>query len=260
MAEQYNRRFEGIWIPANIWLSETLTLQEKIFLVEIKSLDNEQGCFASNEHFSKLFQLSKSRCSEVINRLKEKNLIRIQFTYKEGSKQIERRTIRVNLGHDLFNEGIRKTEAPIREIERGVRYVEDPPSGNAKDNNTLFNNTSINTTATTNDRSREVFNSVQQNIRFNLSPIEIETVDYWLKDYPHELILEAIKRAALSNITTLRYIESILRDWQKKRLTTLAEVERDDEAFNEKKGGRRNGSNTKGVQPTSGTESDNFSL
>ncbi|MER2009052.1 MAG: helix-turn-helix domain-containing protein, partial [Psychrobacillus sp.] len=96
MAEQYNRRFEGIWIPANIWLSETLTLQEKIFLVEIKSLDNEQGCFASNEHFSKLFQLSKSRCSEVINKLKEKNLIRIQFTYKEGSKQIERRTIRVN--------------------------------------------------------------------------------------------------------------------------------------------------------------------
>lgn len=239
MAEQYNRRFEGIWIPANIWLSETLTLQEKIFLVEIKSLDNAQGCFASNEHFSKLFQLSKSRCSEVINKLKEKNLIQIQFTYKEGSKQIERRTIRVNYGHELFYEGIRKTEAPIREIERGVRDVEDPPSEKATDNNTLFNNTSINTTT---DRSREVFNAVQQNIRFNLSPIEIETVNYWIKDYPDELILEAIKRATLSNVTTLRYIESILKDWQKKRITTLAEVERDDAAFNQKKGGKSNGS------------------
>lgn len=114
------------------------------------------------------------------------------------------------------------------------------------------------TTATTS--SREIFDAVQQNIRFNLSPIEQQTIDYWLNDYPHALILEAIKRAALSNKTTLRYVESILKDWQKKRITTLAEVERDDAAFNQKKGGRGNESNPRRNQPNRIEERDNFSL
>ena len=100
----------------------------------------------------------------------------------------------------------------------------------------------------------------QENIRFNLSPFESETIIHWENEYPYELIIEAMKRTALANVTTLRYTEGILVDWQKKRLTTLAEVERDDAAFNQKKGGRPNGSNTKGVQTTSGPEPDNFSL
>lgn len=246
MAEN-NRRFEGIWIPANVWLSKELTMQEKIFLVEIKSLDNERGCFASNDYFSEHFQLSKSRCSEVISKLKEKELLTIELIYKDNSKQVDKRIIRVNYAHPLFNDGIRqieggvrKTEAPIRDSEGGLRDIEDPPSENAKDNSTLINNTDY--ISNTTNRSREVFNTIQNNIRFNLSPIEIDTVDYWLKDYPHELILEAIRRAVLANKTNLRYIETILMDWQKKRITTVAEVERDDEAFNQRKGGVKHGS------------------
>jgi hypothetical protein len=37
-----NRDFKGIWIPKEIWLSKDLTLQEKVFYVEIDSLDNEK--------------------------------------------------------------------------------------------------------------------------------------------------------------------------------------------------------------------------
>ena len=46
------RAFRGIWIPKEIWLSKDLTLQEKVFIVEIDSLDNEKGCsFRQNKHF-----------------------------------------------------------------------------------------------------------------------------------------------------------------------------------------------------------------
>lgn len=38
-----NRDFKGVWIPKEIWLSTELTLQEKVMLVEIDSLDNEDG-------------------------------------------------------------------------------------------------------------------------------------------------------------------------------------------------------------------------
>ena len=42
------RGFKGIWIPKEIWESKEISMQEKVFLAEIHSLDNEQGCIASN--------------------------------------------------------------------------------------------------------------------------------------------------------------------------------------------------------------------
>lgn len=69
------RKFEGIWIPEKIWLTKELTLQEKVFIVEINSLDNEDGCFASNSYFSNFFGISTTRVSIVISSLKEKGYL-----------------------------------------------------------------------------------------------------------------------------------------------------------------------------------------
>jgi hypothetical protein len=91
------RNFKGIWIPKEIWLSEELTLQEKVFLVEIDSLDNEQGCFAGNQYFSDFFGVSKVRVSEVINSLVKKGYITSEIIYKEGSKQILKRVLKISL-------------------------------------------------------------------------------------------------------------------------------------------------------------------
>ena len=92
-----DRNFKGIWIPKEIWLSEELTLQEKVFLVEIDSLDNEEGCFAGNQYFSDFFGVSKVRVSEVINSLVKKGYITSKIIYKEGTKQILKRVLKVSL-------------------------------------------------------------------------------------------------------------------------------------------------------------------
>ena len=44
---RHERDFKGVWIPKEIWLSADLSLTEKALFVEIHSLDNERGCFAS---------------------------------------------------------------------------------------------------------------------------------------------------------------------------------------------------------------------
>ena len=88
------RAFRGIWIPKEIWLSKDLTLQEKVFIVEIDSLDNEKGCFASNKHFSDFFGLSIGRVSQVINSLKKKGYIDIK--YIRENKEIVERIIKIN--------------------------------------------------------------------------------------------------------------------------------------------------------------------
>jgi DNA-binding MarR family transcriptional regulator len=83
-----NRKFKGIWIPNYIWLSKDLTLQEKVFLVEIDSLDNNcGGCYANNSYFGKFFELSNTRVSLVIKSLIEKGYVTSIINQSEGNKR-----------------------------------------------------------------------------------------------------------------------------------------------------------------------------
>jgi hypothetical protein len=84
-----DRNFKGVWIPKEIWESKTLTLQEKVFFVEIDSLDSsERGCYANNHYFADFFGISKTRVSLVIKSLIEKGFITSTINIKEGNKRI----------------------------------------------------------------------------------------------------------------------------------------------------------------------------
>ena len=93
--ENYNRKFEGIWIPKELWFDQNLTLQEKIFFIEINSLDNDDGCFATNEYFANFFGISRTRVSLIIKSLIDKKCIKSTMVYKENSKEIERRVLNI---------------------------------------------------------------------------------------------------------------------------------------------------------------------
>ena len=82
------RKFKGIWIPNYVWLSKDLTLQEKVFLVEIDSLDNNGGCYASNAYFGKFFGLSTTRVSLVIKSLIDKGYLISNIRQDEGNKRL----------------------------------------------------------------------------------------------------------------------------------------------------------------------------
>lgn len=130
------RDFKGIWITKDIWLSEDLTLQEKVFLVEIDSLDNDEGCFANNQYFADFFGISKTRVSLVINSLVEKGYVTSQIIYKEGTKQILKRVLKVCYRGYLTN-------------------VKEPIQQKLKDNN-ITNNTINNTTNIKKKKSSDI--------------------------------------------------------------------------------------------------------
>lgn len=75
MTETYDRDFKGIWIPKEIWLTDELSTNEKIILMEIDSLDGESGCFASNEYLAEFCKCSESLVDKAIKRLKETGYI-----------------------------------------------------------------------------------------------------------------------------------------------------------------------------------------
>jgi hypothetical protein len=122
------RDFKGVWIKKEIWLDNNITWMEKLFLVEIDSLDNDNGCFASNNHFSEFFNLSASRCSEIISSLTKKQYISAVFERKDC--KIVKRILKV-----INNTSSRNTENPFG---KGG----EPPSEKAEGINTLINNTS----------------------------------------------------------------------------------------------------------------------
>lgn len=56
----------GIWIPIEIMEIQELCWTEKVLLALIFNLDNDKGCFATNEYFSKNLFVSKDRISKMV--------------------------------------------------------------------------------------------------------------------------------------------------------------------------------------------------
>ncbi len=128
-----NRAFKGIWIPKEIWLDKELSWIEKFLLVEIESLDNEQGCWASNDYFASFFGVSKDRISKLISGLNKEGYITVELIYKKGTKAVEKRVVKIT---DRYRS---------KQLEGIGENTYTPIGENAEDNNTSFNNTTNNT-------------------------------------------------------------------------------------------------------------------
>lgn len=89
------RSFTGVWIPKSIWFDKNLLMSEKLFYVEINSLDNEDSCYASNAYFAQFFDISKNRVSAIIGSLVKKGYIKNTLIYKQGSKEIDKRILSI---------------------------------------------------------------------------------------------------------------------------------------------------------------------
>ena len=83
---------------------------------------------------------------------------------------------------------------------------------------------------------QNIFDMFQHELGRNISPMEYEIINAWLeKDFSEELILGALKEAVYNGVSSLRYIDKILYEWQKKGYHTLKEVNEGLTKKNEKK-------------------------
>ena len=109
-------------IPANVRYDSTLTANAKLLYGEITALCNKNGyCWATNEYFATLYNVSKVSVSNWISTLIKKGYISKEIIYKEGTKEILNRYLKII---EYPNKNIFNT--PIKE--------------NFKDNNTRENN------------------------------------------------------------------------------------------------------------------------
>ncbi|MDA8227687.1 MAG: DnaD domain protein [Desulfitobacterium hafniense] len=93
-----------------------------------------------------------------------------------------------------------------------------------------------------------------------LTQFECENISRWLSSkISEELIIEALRRGVSAGIRNFRYLDSILREWEKKGLRTRAEVEADDANFQARQENKSK-TKTKSSSKTTTNKYENFYL
>ena len=110
-------------IPANVRYDKRLTPNAKLLYSEITALCNDKGyCWANNKYFADLYEVSTTSISKWISSLIEFGYLTSTINYKEGTKEILHRYLRL-------------VTYPIEE------KLNTPIEEKLKDNNTINNNT-----------------------------------------------------------------------------------------------------------------------
>lgn len=197
-------------IPGEVRYDPELKDKAKLLYGEITALSNKEGyCFASNTYFAELYGVSNQTIINMINNLVDKGYLERTIIYKEGTKEVEKRYLKI--------------------IEGGTQNILTRGTQNIfTDNNTSINNTSINNT-TTND-NEGLFDYLQEN-GFSLTPIEYDIVKMW---EDNELTRYAIKQAVLNHAFRIPYIESILERYRLDNIKTVQEAISNNETFRNK--------------------------
>ena len=123
-------------IPATVRYDKELKANEKLLYGEISALAQKSGyCWASNNYFAELYNVSTVSISNWINHLKERGYIDVKLVYRNGTHEIEKRVIGVK---EIFNTSQRNLYEGIKEnFNRGIKEI-------FKENNTSINNININ--------------------------------------------------------------------------------------------------------------------
>jgi hypothetical protein len=88
MNEKNERIFRGVWVPVEIWESQSLSWMEKCLWAEISSLGTEEKpCFASNGYLAKMFHSTESSISNMISKLRSLKMIK-QISYDGRNRKI----------------------------------------------------------------------------------------------------------------------------------------------------------------------------
>ena len=102
-------------IPANIRYDKRLKPNEKLLYSEITALCDKNGfCWATNAYFANLYEVDKKTVGVWINHLKELGYIAVEITYKNGTKEIDKRIISIVVNRKEFNET--EAEEPSNKI------------------------------------------------------------------------------------------------------------------------------------------------
>lgn len=146
------------------------------FIMLIYFLNSNEKLIFDNKKISNDLFMEQNEVLEIINNLIEKQYISIEMNKSNG-------IIEEYISLDLF---FKKINACLIEND-------------------------------TNDNSSDIYSKFEKEFGRTLSPVEYETISKWIENnIPLNLIEAALKEAILNGVNSIRYIDKILFEWNKK--------------------------------------------
>lgn len=187
---------------------------EMLVLIQILS-EAETNPYPSMEALSQRMTASPEDIEEAVSRLVENKFITIEKKWNP----IEQKSTNTYSFVGLIDELAERwaiDRAQQLEVERMQKH-----------NGSIKKKTLI----TTETQMGKLVHAFEQELGRPLTALECENLDRWLSSFSEDLIIEALRRGVSAGIRNFRYLDSILREWEKKGLRTRAEVEAEDANF-----------------------------
>lgn len=199
-------------IPAEVRYDKKLRANEKLLYGEISALTQKNGeCWASNNYFADLYDVTAQAISKWILDLAEKGYIEIEYIKAKGSKNIDKRIIKM--------------------VSTNIDRVSTKDVGGYqqkfKENNTSINNKKEEERKTENRKSdlSKITKYYEDNITL-IVPTIVEEIESYLEDgIEAELIITCIKEAVDRNHRNWKYIKTILNDCYNNKVFTVERYE-----------------------------------
>jgi DnaD/phage-associated family protein len=244
---------------------DNFTYKDKYFLLYLLTNPHTNliGCYeVSIRQMSNELELDKSEVEELLTRMEQVHKV---ILYAEETKEIliknwhkynwtksEKLLKKVeSLIQYIKSEKLRKELEKILERYRVSigypypRYTSVSVSVSDSDlniNNNININNLDNITKLNNLDNKEelifsnIFSTIEKNFGRTIAPLECDVIKSWVdNNISEELIVYATQIAVCNNACSVKYIDRILEDWQRKKITTLEQAKKANEKFKNKK-------------------------
>lgn len=200
-------------IPASVRYDKDLKPMEIIMYGEITALANKYGyAYASNSYFAELYQVHKKTVSNWINHLKEKGYIRTVVTRNEDMSVKDRKIYIIPPYEQKDGEGYpQKDSYPIHK--------------KTEENNTRFNNTSINRDR---DETSELFQLISKELEMIQSPLKVQQLEQCIESFTtnRSEVVEVAVDYCKQNKKGINYLIKVLENWSKENISSKEEAEK----------------------------------
>lgn len=182
-------------IIINNYKKLNITEEELIILIFI--IDYGVDLEYNPSIFVQELNIDKYKVLELINSLKEKNILTILI--KKENKKVSSEYISLQPLYDKVMNIVMDNKEKQIEIDENIYSIFENELGRT------------------------------------LSPLEYEKIKEIVTSYGQELVVEALKEAVYNRANNLRYIETILSEWNKKGYKSKADILKDRENYRKKK-------------------------
>jgi DnaD/phage-associated family protein len=135
-------------------------------------------------------------------------------------------------------------ESKVKKSKEYYHHQKDDDSDSPADASPSSDNSEA--IITNQGESVSIFSFVEDQFARPLKKAECALLEFFLQEYPKELIQEAVSRAVLNQATNIKYVQSILVSWSNKGIKTLSEVHEEDKRFQKAKKSKLKKFNPKG--------------